>query len=521
MLNKKIISLSICIVLLGAMFSGCVEEQTDEVKIEVPQELTIGISSDPGRGAHYGLLGAHVYETLVGVAPGVLEPIPMLATHWNISQDRLTWTFHLRQGVKFHDGTPFTSEAVKFSFERMLEMFEPAHGILQIESMKILDSHTINITTTRPWAALIAHLSHPVGHIMNPTSFDEEENIIKHIGTGPFKYYKHCIEERLIVVRNENHWQGVPKLEKITFAIIPDAHTRIMALEAGEIDVTQWVPPEEVAWLDARPGITVLTTPSVRTDFLIFNSETKPFDNILVRQAVNYAINQGDLVEYLLDGHGIPARGAISPTIRWSIHEDLPEFRFNPEKAKELLSEAGWEDTDDDGILDKNGESFSITFLLSGRLPHWVPIAEAIQAQLREVGIIVELKVLEFGALRDAAGTPEDRPLDKHLFFSSSGTWAGDADYILYLTYHTNFNRWSSRHIDADELIEKGLGTINDNERFVIWGDVQRKILETDLAVYLLIQQEIVAIRDHVHGFQAHPNQRMAHVPLWEVYVTG
>ncbi|NKQ39185.1 MAG: ABC transporter substrate-binding protein [Methanosarcinales archaeon] len=517
MLNKKIISLSICIVLLGAMFSGCVEEQTEDLEVEIPQELTIALVRDIGGNRDFGVRRAHIFETLVGAAPGIMKPKPMLATHWEISDDELTWTFHLRQGVKFHDGTPFNASAVNFSFSRILKRSASARGIFKIESMEIVDDYTIKITNTEPWAAFPAHLAHGLGYIISPASVDEKGNIIESVGTGPFKFYEWLPEERVVVARNENHWRGVPNLEKITFVVIPDHHTRVMALEAGEVDVSRFIPESEVARLNADLEITVLTTPSVRTHFLVFNTEIEPFNDILVRQAIDYAINQKALVEHILDGVGVPARGAISPAIRWSIHDELPEHRFDVEKAKLLLEEAGWRDTDDDGFIEKNGETFKITLLLTGLRPQWSPMAEVIQAQLKDIGISVELKVLEWGAYIDATGTPNNRPLDIHMFLGSAGTLAADADYIFWLAHHTDSEFFQAMHINEDELIEKGLGTIDDDERFAIYVDLQNIILEKNLGVYLFHQEEIVAIRNHVEGFQVHPTQVMDHVPLWDV----
>jgi peptide/nickel transport system substrate-binding protein len=485
-MTKKAVILAIGVLLLGAVvLLGCVGQQAEVT--EVPQELTIAVVKDIGGHKDFGVWRAHIFETLVGAAPGAMKPEPMLATHWEVADDGLTWTFYLREGVKFHDGTPFTAEAVKFSLERILEF--------------------------------PAHLAHGLGYIISPASVDEEGNVVEPVGTGPFKFHEHLPGEKVVVVRNEEHWRGTPKLEKITFVVIPDHHTRIMALEAGEVDVIQFVPEGEVARLEAHPEITVLTTPSVRTHFLVFNTETEPFDDILVRQAVDYAINQEALVEHILDGIGVPARGPISPAIRWSIHAELPEPKYDPEKARALLAEAGWKDTDGDGILDKNGKPFSITLLLTGLRPQWPPMAEAIQAQLREVGIDVSLKVLEWGAYIDAAGTPGNRPLDMHLFFGSAGTLAADADYIFYLGHHTDSGFFQAMHILEDKLIEKGLGTMDDGERFAIYGELQKIILEKELGVYLFHQEEIVALRNHVEGFQVHPTQVMDHVPLWDVSI--
>ena len=520
MFNKKTISLTICILMLSIMFSGCVGQQDEEAKVEVPQELTIAVVRDIGGHRDFGVRRAHIFETLVGAASGAMKPEPMLATHWEVSEDGLTWTFYLREGVKFHDGTPFTTDAVKFSLERILERRGAiAQGIFKIESMEIVDDYTIKITNTEPWAAFPAHLAHGLGYIVSPTAVDQEGDIIEPIGTGPFKFHEYIPEERVVVVRNEDHWRGLPKLERITFVVIPDHHTRIMALKAGEVDVIQFVPEGEVARLDAHSEITVLTTPSVRTHFLVFNTETEPFDNILVRQAVDYAINQKALVEHVLDGMGVPARGQISPAIRWSIYDELPEPRYDPEKARTLLAEVGWKDADGDGILDKNGEPFRITLLLTGLRPQWSPMAEVIQAQLRDVGINADMRVLEWGAYIDAAGTPGNRPLDIHMFLGSAGTLAADADYIFWLAHHTDSEFFQAMHINEDELIEKGLGTIDDDERFAIYVDLQNIILEKNLGVYLFHQEEIVAIRNHVEGFQVHPTQVMDHVPLCDVSI--
>ena len=275
MSNRTMISLVMCILILGSVLAaGCPAPQA-EVAVEVPQEVVAGLGRDPvgARSAHPYL--TRIVERLV-FSDFEMNPQPGLAKSWEVSEDGMTWTLYLREGVKFHDGTAFNAEAVRFNLERLIEKTPMRFG--PIESIAIIDDYTIKVRHNEIFAPFIRTLTGV--SIFAPDSFDAEGRVIKSIGTGPFKQVEWIDDDRLVMDRNEDYWGGMPKLERITLKFIPEPTTRMMALETGEIDMiidTGGILPEHVATLEANPDIEVITSPIVTPHYLTFNNNKNTF----------------------------------------------------------------------------------------------------------------------------------------------------------------------------------------------------------------------------------------------------
>ncbi|MFW0860392.1 MAG: ABC transporter substrate-binding protein, partial [Dehalococcoidia bacterium] len=215
MSNRTMVGLLMCILLLGSMLAGCPAPQ-EEVKVEVPQEVVAGLGRDAGGvygGAHHHPPLTRLFEMLVTTG-FESEVVPQLATSWEVSDDGLTWTFYLRKGVYFHDGTPFNAEAAKFALE-MHNIRRPGH-LGPIASLTAIDGYTLQIIHTEPFAPLLHQLTWPLFSMAASAAFDEKGVIVNPIGTGPFKEEEWIPGERLVLVRNEDYWGGTPKLERIT-----------------------------------------------------------------------------------------------------------------------------------------------------------------------------------------------------------------------------------------------------------------------------------------------------------------
>ncbi|MCL0073505.1 ABC transporter substrate-binding protein [Dehalococcoidia bacterium] len=519
MSKRKMIGLLMCILLLGSVLAaGCPAPQA-EVAVEVPQEVVAGLGRDPvgARGAHPYL--TRIVERLV-FSDFEMNPQPGLAKSWEVSENGMTWTLYLREGVKFHDGTAFNAEAVRFNLERLIEKTPMRFG--SIESIAIIDDYTIKVRHNKIFAPFIRTLTGV--SIFTSDSFDAEGRVIKSIGTGPFKQVEWIDDDRLVMDRNEDYWGGMPKLERITLKFIPEPTTRMMALETGEIDMiidTGGILPEHVATLEANPDIEVITSPIVTPHYLTFNNNKTPFDDVRVRRAVMYAIDRGSIIQYAMEGYGIPSKSVMPHVFVDWVHPHLPYEFNNPAKARELLQAAGWVDTDGDDVLDRDGQEFRVTFLLAaglvGRWPY-ATIAEIVQAQLREVGIIVDIQTVDTGLWRDMqrkgeahmtirpfAGRDISHRTRLHEWFHSEGRVNNPHGQFYY-------------NPRVDELTEKLLRTVNEKEARTISFEIQEIVAEEVPMLPIYDEIMINAVRTNIRGYKPHPR----FIVNWEdIYVVA
>lgn len=495
-------------ILVCTMLAGCPVPQAEEADVEVPQEVIAGLGRDPGvmygYGAHPSL--TRVLEPLV-FRDVKLEHKPGLAIAWEVSDDGLVWTIQLREGVKFHDGTPFNAEAVKHNLERVSKRWPEFFG--SIKSIEAVGEYTVKVTHEVPFAPFLHSLAWPGAAMISPAAIDDKGKVIEPIGTGPFRRVKWVTGEKMVLERNDEYWGGKPKLEKVTLKVIPDPTTRIMALEVGEIAMiidTGGVSPEHVPILLMHPEIEVLTVLGAVPHYMTFNTARVPFDDVRVRRAVMYAIDPDSIIRYALEDYG-KVMTTVTPhsESEW-MHPD-PLFQFNnPDEARKLLEEAGWVDTDGDGIREKDGERFEVTFLLStglvGRWPYKT-IAEIVQSELREIGIRVNIMVVETGLWREklrrgeaeisirpwAAISPQER-LESWLH--SEGT-----NVLGMGIFYSN--------PEVDKLIKELMRTTDEKEAKRLAFAIQ-KIAAQDVPIIPIYDEVLVnAVRDNIRGYELHP----------------
>nr|BEL01494.1 ABC transporter substrate-binding protein [Dehalococcoides mccartyi] len=522
MVKKYLFTSALICLLLVTTLGGCSTENDPSTE-DADQVLVVGITSDPGSMDVISQTDSDwdpeqvIYEPLI--APGYdMEPEPVLAESWE-RVSPTEWRFYLRQGVKFHDGTDFNASAVKFSLER-IQSEGPSWARLPVESIEIEDDYTILITTTEPFAPLVEYFMNiNTTGIVSPTAVAEYgDDFGDHpCGTGPFMLSEYVAEQSITLVRNEDYWDGAPQLEKIIYRVIPDASTRVLALKSGDIDVMRALPTSAILELENNSDFKVMQTLGCRTTYYGFNMDKEYFHDVRVRQAMNYAINKQDIVTYILEGIGQAADGFITPSIPGYVSGE--NYPYDPDEAKLLLAAAGWTDTDGDGVIDKSGSPFEITLVTSDFIPQLIPAAEAIQEQLKQVGIILKIESMEFGALTERV---KNRDFD--LVADASPARLGGPDYQLMSRFHSTFNstihdRTGYVNPQVDALLEAARVDISQDERIAIYQQIQQ-ILNNDAAVIpLFYEMEVVACSSNVQGLKAHP--AIWRVNFKDVYITG
>lgn len=286
-------------------------------------------------------ISEHMAETLIYLdVDGTLQP--QLATSWEPSEDDMYWDLTLREGVEFHDGTPFNAEAVKVNLDRFMADAPFAFLLGEVSEVEVVEEYLVRIHLERPFAPIASHLSHSFIAMHSPASLealDEGEFVEGPVGTGPFVFDGWDRGQQIKMVRNDNYWGDAPQLDTVTFRFIPDEGSRVVALETGEVHAIMAVPPSEIARLQDVDGVDIVEETSVRVIYLGFNQDLELFQDVRVRQALNYAVDKEAIVNTIFEGVGSPSTAPIVPAIFG--YNEVGPYEYNPERARELLIEAG------------------------------------------------------------------------------------------------------------------------------------------------------------------------------------
>jgi peptide/nickel transport system substrate-binding protein len=447
-----------------------------------------------------------IHETLVKYDLD-MNIVPCLAESWTTSADRLTWTFKLRKGIKFHDGTPFNAEAVKYNFDRIVDpaIASPRKStVVMVQNVKIVDEYTVSITTKQPFAPLLAQLTSYNISIMSPTAAKKWEKKYGQnaSGTGPFKLESWTPGEKIVLARNENYWGSKTYLDKVVIRVVPEDSTRVMLLLSGEADVISSVPPVLTEKLKQSKDVKILRKLGFRTIYIGLNNKMKPFTDVRVRKAVAHAINPEAIVDGILNGMATIGGSFESPVIPGAI-QGLKPYPYDPARAKKLLAEAGY----------PNG--LTTTFYTpTGRYLMDRQVSEAVQAQLKEVGINAEIKAPDFGAFIALL----DKGTEAPMFLLGKGSPTGDLDLTLNLTIKTGglMNQFQYSNSKIDGMIVEQEGIIDVKKRYQVLYDIQKIVYDECPAVVLFYEDQIFGTRANVNGVGLYPHEFVEFTKAWK-----
>ncbi len=487
--NKKALIVLVALLSLILALSGCSGGKDALVVAQGADAKTLdphGSNDQPS-----SRINRQIYNTLVEMDED-MEIVPGLAETWE-KVDETTWEFKLVEGVKFHNGEELKASDVKFTFDRMKESSEVAHIVEAVESVEAPDENTIVIKTEYPFGPLLSHLAHTASSILNEKAVTEggEDYGQKPVGTGPFKFEDWASGDKVTLARFDDYFRDKAKVQKIIFQSIEEGTNRTIGLESAEVDIAYDIEPIDLDRVREHEKLELIEEPSLSTSYIGFNTEKEPFDDPLVRKALNYAVDVDEIIEVVVEGAGHKAVSPINDKV-FGFNPSLEGYEYDIEKAKELLKEAGFPD------------GFSTT-LWTNDNPVRTRIAEIVQAQLKEVDVDVEIETLEWAAYLDRTAQG-----DHDMFILGWVAVTGDADYGLYPLFHSSQhggagNRTFYTNKDVDDLLEKGKKSTDEDERLEVYYEAQDIIVDEAPQLFLYFQTQNAGVQSNVKGFKLHP----------------
>jgi len=455
-----------------------------------PGELRVAIPWTPENldptmnlSSFRAMVGVSLFDSLVG-RDAENRIVPQLAESWRLVDD-VTWQLKLRRGVVFHGGEPFNAEAVRFTFQRVLDPEQKSPNranVAEIVRVEVVDDYTVNLVTRQPYAPLVNRLLDFA--IVPPKYVAEKGNqgmALRPVGTGPYRFVELIKDDRMVVEAFDRHWRGAPKIKRIVYKAIPEPFTRAAALRNNEIDLVTTMPPSLARELERTPGIRVQRVASSWIIYLGLNALKKPLSDVKVRQALNYATDVDAIIKNVLEGHGRKLEGPLTPQM-FGYDAAVKGYTPDPARARKLLVEAGYPD------------GLEITLdAPAGRYQGDKEIAEALGGQWQRAGFKPKVQVAEWGAYFK-------RYLAKQFpdaYLLGLGGPMQDADELYNLVSSKGRGLYY-RNERVDTLFDLGRSTMDQAKRRQIYRDLQRAMVEDATWVFLLQQVDIYASRERL-----------------------
>ena len=435
-----------------------------------------------------------------------------LAESWEVSPDGLTITFHLRRGVKWHDGVPFTAEDVLFGFRAITDSKTPtayAGDYLEVKRAEVVDTHTFRITYRKPFAPGLNTWGNLVvlpKHLLDGQDITKSKLTREPIGTGPYKLKQWLTQEKIVLESNHDYFEGRPYIDGYIYRVIPDPATMFLELKAGGVDWMGLTPIQYRRQTNyhafEREFHKYKYLPFSYT-YLGYNLLSPLFRDKRVRQAISYAIDKEEIIKVVLLGLGEISTGPYKPGA-WYYNPRVKRYPYNPERAKELLREVGWQDSDGDGILDREGEPFEFTILLNWGNQSRLNSAEIIQWRLEQIGIRVKLRVMEWASFINEY-------IDKKRFEAVILGWSTGVDPDQYDIWHSsktdykelNFISYKNKEVDA--LLENARRVFDREKRKRYYFRFQEILAEEQPYTFLFVPYALPVIHARFRGINPAP----------------
>ena len=518
------VRLSVILFLILLLLAGCANEQSNSG----PQEKAykpaaygdiivrgdIGDASNlipilASDSASHSIAGL-IYNGLVKYDKD-MNIVGDLAESWDISDDGLVITFHLRKGVKWHDGKPFTAKDVLYTYQITVDPKTPtayAGDFLKVKKAEVLDDYTFRVTYDKPFAPSLISWSSAVlpRHLLEGQDITKSSLARHPVGTGPYLFKEWLAGQKIVLVSNADYFEGRPYVDGHVTRIIPDMATMFLELRARNIDMMGLTPLQYTRQTENnlfRQSFDKYRYLAFAYTYLGYNLKHPFFADKRVRQAISYAINKEEIISGVLLGLGKPATGPYKPGT-WAYNENVKTYSYNPQKARELLRAAGWTKTNNDGFLEKDGRPFTFELITNQGNETRQKCAEIIQRQLKEVGIDVKIRILEWAAFINDF-------INKRRFEAVILGWTIPLDPDAYDVWHSSktapeeLNFISYKNPEVDALLEKARSTFDQKLRKKYYDRFQEILVEDQPYTFLYVPDELVIISKRFRGIEPAP----------------
>jgi peptide/nickel transport system substrate-binding protein len=502
MLRKTFVIGFSALMVVSLVMTGCGKTDNSAPASQVTGEkvsggtVRVAMATEPDNLDPYLSAATDTGSMMDNVFDGLFEAgeksdlIPAVAESYRISEDGLTYTFALKKGIKFHDGSDLTSEDVYYSYAKLSGLNGKAplsSKFAAIAKIDTPDEYTVVVKLKAKDAAFLA------ANIVAIVPKDYEGQSAKPIGAGPFKFVAYTPGQQLVLANNENFYdkEHKPMLDRVEFKFMPDSNASVLALKSGDIDMVPGISSQGA--LQLGNGFEIVSGPQNMVQLMALNNSVEPLNNVKVRQAINYAINKDVIIKTVAEGNGAKLGSNMSPAMKMYYKEGLDKrYEPNAEQAKKLLKEAGYAD------------GFKLTITVPSNYKFHVDTAQVIAEQLKAVGIQVTIKQIEWSSwLEDVYNKAKYEAtiigltgkLDPHEVLGRYET-----------TYSKNFYKFSNS--EFDDLVGRGRLEIDENKRAELYKQAQSILTEQAVAVYIMDPSRSVAMKSNLHGFKMYPIQK-------------
>ena len=435
-----------------------------------------------------------------------------LAESWDISEDGLTITFHLRKGVLWQDGKEFTAEDVLFGYRTIIDPKTPtayAGDFLEVKNAEAVDPYTFRVVYKEPFAPALSSWTNLVvlpKHLVEGQDITKSSLARKPVGMGPFRLAKWNTQEKIVLVANPDYFEGRPYLDRYIMRVIPDPATMFLELKSGGLDWMGLSPIQYQRQTDTpffKENFKKYKYLSFSYTYLGYNLKNPLFKDKRVRQAISYAIDKEEIIRGVLLGYGTVATGPYKPDA-WYYNPNVRRYPFDPEKAKGLLAEAGWVDRDGDGWLDRDGRRFSFTVITNQGNSLRDKTAQIIQFRLKKIGIEMKIRQIEWTAFINEF-------IDKRRFEAVILGWTLGQDPDIYDIWHSSktgekeLNFIGYKNKEVDDLLIKGRRTFDRKERKKIYDRIQEILAEDQPYTFLYVPMALPVIHKRFKGIDPAP----------------
>lgn len=505
-MKKTFLALLLLVSLLCTVLSGCGDSSTGQAPEEeqtsgstagaAPRanEITVGIAQDLDDSLDpHKTVKAGTREVMFNVFEGLMKPTPdgdltpAIAEDYTVSEDRKTYTFTLREGVKFHNGDTVTAEDVVWSIERCAAATET--GIVQVEAFSVIeaieaaDERTVSITISEPSNEFISYMTTAV----LPADYDQQDTAT--VGTGPFKFVSRTAQDSVVLEKFDEYWGTPAYLDKVTLKIVENADSLLMSLQSGAIDLCSHLTSTQVAQLGEDFDVAEGTMNLVQALYL--NNAEKPFDDVRVRQALCYAVDKREIIDLAFDGYGSPIGSSMYPAFGKYFDDSLTNYYTKDvEKAKSLLAEAGYPD------------GFDMTITVPSNYQPHVETAEVLVEQLKEIGVNAEIQLVEWESWISDVYT--GRQFQSTVVGVDASNMTARSLLERFCSQAgNNFINYSSS--DYDALFAQALASYDDGEQTAIYKEMLTNLTENAANVYIQDLADLVAVRKGLEGVTFYP----------------